>query len=89
VTSRFARAERSLHRDAGPDVIAMVAGGRDLHVLSGPAAVIWRILAEPGELDEVTDQVARIYGRSSDEVREPVEACVRTLIGRGLAEERP
>jgi hypothetical protein len=37
----------------------------------------------------VTDEVARAYQRPPEEVRASVEDCVRTLLDRRLAEERP
>ena len=89
MTTTFIRSEESLHRDAGPDVIAMVTGDAELHVLSGPAAVIWHLLAEARGLDDVTDEVARVYQRPADEVRASVEACIHTLVGHRLAQERP
>jgi len=89
MTGSFVRATWALHRNAGPDVVAMVVDEPEVHVLSGPAALIWRLLAEEGRIEDVTDEVARVYQRPAEEVRASVEDCVRTLVDRRLAEERP
>jgi Coenzyme PQQ synthesis protein D (PqqD) len=88
VTTTFIRSGRALHRNAGPDVVAMLPGQGELHVLSGPAAVIWEILVDGARIDDVTGEVARLYRRPPAEVGPSVEECVRTLADRGLVEER-
>lgn len=88
MTATFVRSAQSLHRSAGSDVVAMVVGEGEVHVLSGPAAVIWHVLRDAATTDEVTDEVARVYERPIAEVRSSVEGCVRTLARRGLVEER-
>jgi hypothetical protein len=85
----YIRSGRTMHRNAGPDVLAMLPGEGRIHLLSGPAAVIWDILGERASIAEVTDDLARLYERPSDEIRPSVEDCVRSLAHRGLVEERP
>jgi Coenzyme PQQ synthesis protein D (PqqD) len=88
MTGTFIRSGQTLHRNAGPDVLATLPGEGRLHVLSGPAAVIWHVLGDAATIAEVTDEVARVYERPAAEVRSSVEGCVRTLTRRGLVEER-
>ena len=85
----YIRSGRTLHRNAGPDVLAMVPDEGRVHVLSGPAAVIWDILGERASIADVTDDLARLYERPAEEIRSSVEDCVRSLTRRGLVEERP
>lgn len=84
----YIRSGRMLHRNAGPDVLAMVPDEGRVHVLSGPAAVIWDILGERASIADVTDDLARLYERPAEEIRSSVEDCVRSLARRGLVEER-
>jgi hypothetical protein len=84
----YIRSGRTLHRNGGPDVLAMVPGEGRVHVLSGPAAVIWDILGARASIPDVTDDLARLYERPADEIRSSVEDCVRSLARRGLVEER-
>ena len=88
MTATFVRSPQSLHRSAGTDVVAMVAGEGEVHVLSGPAAVIWHVLRDVATIDEATGEVARVFERPIAEVRSSVEGLVRTLARRGLVEER-
>ena len=85
----YIRSGRTLHRNAGPDVLAMVPGEGRVHVLSGPAAVIWDMLGDGARIEDVTEDVARLYERPTDENRSSVEDCVRSLARRGLVEARP
>jgi Coenzyme PQQ synthesis protein D (PqqD) len=84
----YIRSGRTLQRNAGPDVLAMVPDEGRVHVLSGPAAVIWDILGERASIADVTDDLARRYERPAEEIRSSVEDCVRSLARRGLVEER-
>ena len=57
--SRAAR----LDRNAGPDVLAMLPGDEEVHVVSGPAAVSWDLLSEDVTLDELIEEIADLYDR--------------------------
>lgn len=85
----YIRSGRTLHRNAGPDVLAMVPGEGRVHLLSGPAAAIWDILGERASIADVTDDLARLYERPADQIRPSVEDCVLSFARRGLVEERP
>jgi hypothetical protein len=84
----YIRSGRTLHRNAGPDVLAMVPDEGRVHVLSGQAAVIWDILGERASIAHLTDDLARLHERPAEEIRSSVEDCVRSLARRGLVEER-
>jgi hypothetical protein len=86
--STYIRSGRTLHRNAGPDVLVMVPGVERLHVLSGPAAVIWEILGDGARIEDVTEDAARLYGCTVGEIRSSIESCARTLARHGLVEER-
>jgi Coenzyme PQQ synthesis protein D (PqqD) len=88
IAAAYVRSGRTLHRDVGPDVLVMVPGEGRVHVLSGPAAVIWDILGDGAGVEDVTEDVARLYGCTVGEIRSSVEACARTLARHGLVEER-
>jgi hypothetical protein len=86
VTGTVVRARHALHRNAGADVMAMLPGGGDVHLLSGPAAVIWDLVADRVTTDDLIGVIAELYGRPDYAVRPSVEDCIRTLTSQGLLE---
>ena len=84
----YRRASQALHRNAGPDVLAMVPGDEEVHVMSGPAAVMWDLLSEGATLDEVIGEIADLYGRAADEVAPSLKDCMGDLAALGLVEQR-
>jgi hypothetical protein len=84
----YIRSERTIHRNAGPDVLAMVPGEGRVHLLSGPAAMIWDILERGAAIADMVHEVAGLYGRPARMVRSSVEDCVRRLVEYDLVEER-
>jgi hypothetical protein len=87
VTGTVVRADRALHRNVGADVMAMLPGGGEVHVLSGPAAVIWDLVAQHVATVDLIRAIAELYGRPTQEVRPAVEDCVRRLSRLGLFEQ--
>lgn len=84
----YSRASHVLHRNAGPDVLAMVAGDEEVHVMSGPAAVMWDLLSEGATLDDLIEEMADLYARSPDEIAPSLEGCMEDLVERGVVEQR-
>ena len=88
MTTRYVRAPRVLHRNAGPDVVALLPGLSDVHLLAGPAAVMWDLLAEEIALGDLVDEVAQLYARPTQEIAPSLESCLQDLAHLGLLEER-
>jgi len=88
VKTTYRRASHVLHRNAGPDVLAMVPGDEEVHVMSGPAAVMWDLLSEGATLDDLIAEIADLYARSADEIAPSLQGCMQDLADRGLVEER-
>jgi hypothetical protein len=88
VKTIYRRASQVLHRNAGPDVLAMVPGDEEVHLMSGPAAVLWDLLSEDARLDELTGRIAELYAQPTDKIGPALEVCLRDLADRGLVEER-
>jgi hypothetical protein len=84
----YRRSPHVLHRNAGPDVIAMLPGAGEMYVVSGPAAVLWDLLSEDARLDELTGRIAELYAQPTDKIGPALEVCLRDLAYRGLVEER-
>ena len=84
----YRRSPHALYRNIGPDVLAMLPGAEDMHVVSGPAAVIWDLLSEDAGLDEMIGEIADLYEHPTEEVTPALEVCLRDLVDRGLVEER-
>ena len=81
------RAPHVLHRNAGPDVVALLPGLSDVHLLAGPAAVMWDLLAEEIALGDLVDEVADLYARPAREIASSVEGHIQDLARLGLVEE--
>lgn len=84
----YRRASQVLHRNAGPDVLAMVPGDEEVHLMSGPAAVLWDLLSEGTALDDLIREIADLYEQRTEEVTPALEVCLRDLVDRGLVRER-
>jgi hypothetical protein len=87
VKTTYRRASHVLHRNAGPDVLAMVPGDEQVHVMTGPAAVLWDLLSEGTALDDLIREIADLYARSADEIAPSLEGCIQDLADRGLVEQ--
>ena len=84
----YARGDNVLHRNAGSDVVVLLPGDGDVHLLSGPAAVMWDLLAEARLLDDLIQEMAGLYGRPVDEIAPSVRGCLDDLATRRLVEHR-
>jgi hypothetical protein len=84
----YRRAPHVLHRNAGPDVVAMLPDDEKLHVLSGPAAVMWDLLSGDVTRDELIGEIANMYTQPVEDVAPELDGCLRDLADRGLVEER-
>jgi len=82
----YGRADQVLHRNTGPDVVAMLPGEGDVHLLSGPAAVVWELLSEEAALDGLIHAMADLYDRPAEEIAASVETCLNDLASRRLVE---
>jgi Coenzyme PQQ synthesis protein D (PqqD) len=84
----YTRASQVLHRNAGPDVLALLPGLSDVHLMAGPAALMWDLLAEEVAFEDLADELAQLYARPVEEIVPSLESYLQDLARRGLVEER-
>lgn len=87
MTTVYTRASHVLHRNVGPDVLAMIPGQDAIHLISGPAAVMWDLLDQHIALDEAIGEISELYVLPIQEIAPSLASCVRDLTRRGLVEE--
>jgi hypothetical protein len=81
------QAPSALCRDLGDEVLLAVAGRPDVDVLTGGAAVVWRLLELPVAPSELAAVLAEPDGAELVEVRAALDGVLADLRGRGLVEE--
>ena len=80
-TRRFRRVHTTLWRDTGRHVLALPPGAKDVVVLGGGAAVLWRLLQSCLDLEAIVAAVTDgTEGPGSDEIT----ASLDQLVGAGL-----
>lgn len=84
----YTRASQVLHRNAGPDVLALLPGLGDVQLMAGPAALMWDLLAEEVAFKDLVDELAELYARPAEEIAPSLESYLQDLTRRGLVEER-
>jgi hypothetical protein len=81
------QAPSALCRDLGDEVLVAVPGRPDVDVLTGGAALVWRLLETPLLVGEMVAELAEPGGPDPLEVRAGLDAVLADLRGRGLIEE--
>jgi hypothetical protein len=76
-----------LQRDLGDEVLLALPGRSDVDVLTGGAAMVWRLLDRPVAASELIDAVAGTEEADRTELRAELDGVVADLRGRGLIEE--
>jgi hypothetical protein len=80
-TRRFRRVDTILWRDTGRQVLALPPGTTDVMVLTGGAALLWRLLDSELELAEI---VAAISEGAEAPDPDLIAACLDDLARSGL-----
>jgi hypothetical protein len=88
VSRIYTRTPQVLHRNAGPDVLALLPGAGDVHLMAGPAALMWDLLAEEIAFEDLVDELAELYDRPFEEIAPSLESYLQDLARHDLVEER-
>lgn len=85
----YRRAPSALTRAVGNEILACLPESEEVDHLSASGSAIWRQLAEPRTLAQLTAGVAAEYAMRPDDVRGDVRGFVTVLVKRGLVERIP
>jgi hypothetical protein len=83
---RYRRSSAALHRTVGHEVLLAGADREGFDALPGTAASVWTLLEEPATLPELSDELARTYGRPVERIAADVEPLLDELVRRGWLE---
>lgn len=83
---RLRQSECVLSRTVGSEVLLSRPGHQDIDVLSGPASVVWHMLATPRSQAGITRLLGEAYG-SEPGLEQGIRVLLRSLSERGLLEE--
>ena len=88
---RWVRAAGTLWRNAGDTVVLLPEGGHDqAHlVVSGSAALLWDLLADPVTLSELAAELAVIYEADTPRIEADLVPILEGLLAAGAIEHSP
>jgi hypothetical protein len=79
----YMRAEDVLARSYGDEVL-LAAPRRDVvDQLKGPAADVWEVLDRPRTIEDVVEQLTRLYRAPVERVQDDVQKLLDELVDRG------
>jgi hypothetical protein len=81
--SRWGREPRVLWRRSGPRVVLLAPGAADLVVLDGVGSLIWQLLGQPIEYEELRDDLASHFASDARRLEDELSAFLRDLEARG------
>lgn len=70
----------------GEDVVLMNASTGAFHALKGSGLVIWRLLDETADADELVERLCRRFDVDPERCRRDLDAFVERLAGAGFIE---
>ncbi|GEM_PF-4800624 len=84
----WVREEAVLWRGLGTGVVILPPGSDTPSLLSGSAAAVWRLLAEPVDLPAVVDRLALEFGAPEHEVGPGIARLLQQLVKLGAVKAR-
>jgi hypothetical protein len=84
--TRWHRDPRVLSRRSGPTVILACPGREDLLVLEGSAALVWDLLSESVEDEQLVATIAEGFGLDPEAVASDVRPFLTELHGVGAVQ---
>jgi Coenzyme PQQ synthesis protein D (PqqD) len=85
-TRRWRRRADVLERSLPAGVLLLPADGAGVTLLAGTGGELWRLLAEPRSVDELTDGLARRYAGDARTIRTDIGAALADLERGGFVE---
>ena len=87
MTTRFARATDVLERQCSDCVVLLPLRSDEPFMLSGSGGLVWRLLAEPTTLEDLSHVLSEATGAPEPTVTADLEPVLRDLVERGAVEE--
>ena len=87
--ARYRRSPDALSRSVASEVLVCLPDWDEIDRLSTSGAAVWRSLARPRTVAELTAEVAGEYGVRTEAVRNDIRGFVELLVKRGLVERIP
>ena len=82
----YLRSPDALWRATAEEVIVASAGGEEYELLSATAAAVWRLLAQPMSIGDLSDRLAADFGEEPGRIEADVEPLLGWLADRGLVQ---
>ena len=86
MAQRYKRSEQALHSDVGKDVVALHIDRGHCYGMENVTADVWRLLAEPSDLDSICEQLQHRYDVTPDVCRGDIATLLAQLHREGLIE---
>lgn len=89
LTTVLAHAAHVYAREVEDECVLLDEVTGELHVLNGPASIVWRCLDGVSTLGQIADDIASVTGAAVEDVRRDVVQLATELDGSGLLAGAP
>lgn len=86
MTQHYRRSDQALHSEIAGDVVALHIDRGECFGMENVTAEVWRLLAEPNELDGICAALTQLYDVGDAQCREEVDQLLSVMIEAGLVE---
>lgn len=86
MTQHYRRSDQALHSEIAGDVVALHIDRGECFGMENVTAEVWRLLAEPNELDGICAALTQLYDVGDAQCREEVGQLLSVMIEAGLVE---
>lgn len=86
MAQRYKRSEQALHSEVGTDVVALHIDRGQCYGMEDVTADVWRMLAEPSDLDTICEQLQERYDVNPDVCRDDIATLLVQMQAEGLIE---
>jgi Coenzyme PQQ synthesis protein D (PqqD) len=82
----YKRSDDAIFSDVGADVVALHVRRGQCYGMEKVTADVWRLLAEPADMERICDQLVERYDVKPDECRSDVTRLLEQMMNEGLVE---
>lgn len=82
----YKRSAQALHSEVGGDVVALHIDRGQCYGMENVTADVWRLLAEPSDLDTICDQLQQKYDVDPEACRSDIATLLVQMQSEGLIE---
>lgn len=86
MAQRYKRSEQALHSEVGRDVVALHIDRGQCYGMENVTADVWRLLAEPSDLDTICEQLQDRYDVDPNVCRGDIATLLVQMQSEGLIE---